>query len=226
MAQSSTLPRTLAATILLAAAFTAAAQDVKLFLVDEGANDPSWARFRARLLDAAEKRDQQFVLGIVDARIRNISDRDGIAEFRKLWEPQSAASPLWTELPKLLFLGGVFVKRERGSYEFCAPYVYYKWPDNVTGDVSGAIIASEVLLKANPAANAPTLQTLSYDLVKVLDWEVADEDKDSKQMWTKLQTGAGIGYVPEEQVRSPLEYRACFVKRGSSWRMTGLEVGE
>lgn len=226
MTPTSTLLRALTAAILLVAALTAAAQEVKLFLVDEGASDPSWTRFKARLLDALEKRDQKFVLGIVDGRIRNISDRDGVAEFKKLWEPQSAASPLWTELPKLLFLGGVFVKRERGSYEFCAPYVHYKWPDNAAGDVAGAIIAREALLKANPAANAPTLQTLSYDLVKVLDWEVADEDRDSKQKWVKLQTGAGVGYVPEEQVRSPLEYRACFVKRGAGWRMTGLEAGE
>jgi hypothetical protein len=27
-------------------------------------------------------------------------------------------------------------------------------------------------------------------------------------------------------VRSPLEYRACFVQSGTRWRMTALEVGE
>jgi hypothetical protein len=32
--------------------------------------------------------------------------------------------------------------------------------------------------------------------------------------------------VPEEHVRSPLEYRACFVQNGARWRMTALEVGE
>jgi hypothetical protein len=226
MTRRSTLLRALIAATMLTAALTAAAQEVKLFPADEGASDPSWTRFKARLLDALEKRDQKFVLGIVDGRVRNISDRNGAAEFRKLWEPQSAASPLWTELPKLLYLGGVFVKRERGGYEFCAPYIYYKWPDNAAADDAGAILAREALLKAKPAANAPTLQTLSYDVVKVLDWEVADDDKDSKQMWVKVQTGAGVGYVPEEQVRSPLEYRACFIKRDAGWRMSGLEAGE
>ena len=53
-----------------------------------------------------------------------------------------------------------------------------------------------------------------------------DENKDSKQIWVALRSKAGTGYLPQEQVRSPLEYRACFVKHNTSWRMTGLEVGE
>ena len=218
--------RVMTAAALIAAAMGAAAQDLKLLPVNEATNDATWLRFKSHLLDALTKRDQKFVLGIVDARIRNISEKNGIAEFRKLWEPQSADSPLWVELPKILFLGGVFVKREKGPTEFCAPYVYYKWPDNAPAEADGAVIAREALLKTEPSIAAQTLQTLSYNMVKVLDWEVFDVSKDSKQAWVKLQTQAGVGYLPEEQVRSPLEYRACFVRSGASWRMTGLEVGE
>jgi len=76
------------------------------------------------------------------------------------------------------------------------------------------------------AADAPTLKTLSYDLVRVLDWEVADEDKASRQKWVQVKSDAGAGYLPEEQVRSPLEYRACFARQGAAWRLTGLEVGD
>ena len=204
----------------------AAAQEVKLLPVDEGVNDPTWTAFKTRLLDALAKRDQKFVLGIVDARIRNTLGPDGSAEFRKLWHPHTADSPLWVELPKLLFLGGVFVKRDKGATEFCAPYVRFKWPDNAPATASGAIIVADALMKAKPSAAAETLQTLSHDLVKVLNWEVVDDDKENKQLWVRIQTGAGAGYVPEEQIRSPLEHRACFAKRGASWRMTGLEVGE
>ena len=226
MARNSKLPRALTSAILLVAALSTSAQGIKLFPVDEGAGDPSWMRFKARLLEALERRDQNFIFSIVDAKIRNISEKDGIAEFKKLWEPHSAASPLWMELSKVLFLGGVFIKRETGRYEFCAPYVHYRWPDNADADAAGAIVAKEALMKASPAADAKTLQTLSYDLVQVLDWETADGNKDSKQTWVKILTTAGAGYVPEEQIRSPLEYRACFVKSGAGWRMTGLEVGE
>lgn len=216
----------LIAAVLAAAVSGAAAQEVKLPPVDEGVNDLSWTVFKARLLDALAKRDQKYVLGIVDARIRNTLGKDGSTEFRRLWQPQAADSPLWVELPKLLFLGGVFVKRDKGASEFCAPYVHFKWPDNAPASASGAILAADSLMKAKPSAAAETLQTLSHDLVKVLDWEVADDDKENKQLWVRIETGAGAGYVPEEQIRSPLEHRACFARSGTGWRMTGLEVGE
>jgi hypothetical protein len=218
--------RALWLTLLMLLATASGAQELKLAPVDEGANNATWPRFKARLLDALAQRNEQFILGIVDRRIRNMSGTDGAAEFKKLWEPHSAESPLWSELPKLLFLGGVFVKRERNVVEFCAPYVYYKWPETADGSADGAIIAKETLLKAQPAANAVTLASLSYDLVAVTDWEVADDNKESPQKWVKLKVRAGEGYVPEEHVRSPLEYRACFVNSGTRWRMTGFEAGE
>src|SRR5476649_1352563 len=158
--------RALCLALLLLLATASGAQELKLLPVDEGANDATWLRFKARLLDALAQRNQPFILGIIDRTIRNTSGTDGIAEFKKLWEPQSAESPLWSELPKVLFLGGVFVKRDKNVVEFCAPYVYYKWPENAGGDASGAIIAKETLLKALPAANSATLRTLSYDLVE------------------------------------------------------------
>ncbi len=220
------LRQLLVAVGLAAVAGGAVAQELKLLPVDEGMHDPSWTVFKARLLDALARRDQRFLLGIVDAKIRNTLGQDGSTEFRKLWQPHAADSPLWVELPKLLFLGGVFVKRDKGSYEFCAPYVHFKWPDHAPAAASGAIIVADALVKAKPSSAAETLQTLSHDLVKVLDWEVADDDKENKQLWVRITTGAGAGFVPEEQIRSPLEHRACFAKSGASWRMTGLEVGE
>ena len=125
------------AAVLLAAAAASGAQEIKLPPADEGTADATWLRFKARLLEALARRDHKFVLGIIDGGIRNISEKSGAAEFKKLWEPQSADSPLWVELPKILFLGGVFVKSVKGPTEFCAPYVYYKWPDHAPADASG-----------------------------------------------------------------------------------------
>lgn len=203
-----------------------AAQSGKLLPVDEGAADPQWPRFKARLLDALARRDQQFILDVVDRNIRNTSDTAGIEEFKKLWEPQSATSPLWTELPKVLFLGSVYVKRDAKTRELCAPYVHFRWPHDEADNASGAIIARQTALKAQPAAGSATLATLSYDIVDVSSWEVDDENKASAQRWVKLKAGTLEGYVPEEHVRSPLEYHACFVMSGGRWRMTALEVGE
>ena len=218
--------RVAVAAILLTTSSAALAQEVRLAPVDEAADDVTWVRFKARLLDALAKRDQKALLSMIDNRIRNISGKTGAPEFRKLWQPESADSALWTELPKLLFLGGAFVKPPQGPAEFCAPYLRYKWPGNAPPDADGAIIAKEVMLKSRPSADGATHQTLSYDLVKVLDWEVADDTKTNSQKWVKIVARGMNGYVPEEQIRSPLEHRACFAKTAAGWRMTAFGVGE
>lgn len=213
------------AALALLSAGVALAQPVKLVPVDEAAGDATWTRFRARLIDALIRRDHKFVDGIVDRKVRNISGNDGIAQFRTLWEPQKADSPLWSELPKVLFLGSTRAKREGGE-EICAPYVYFKWPAHAPDDANAAVIAKDAIVQLRPSSASPALVTLAYDLVEVRDWEVTDEDKTSKQIWVAVKTASGNGYLPQEQVRSPLEYRACFVKRDGNWRMSGLEVGE
>src|SRR4051812_12881023 len=184
------LLRAVGVALALSCATATSAQELKLLPVDEGATDATWPRFKARLIEALARRDQQFLLDLVDRKVRNTSGIEGQAEFKKLWEPQSADSPLWTELPKLLFLGSVFVKRDAKSSELCAPYVYYKWPENAPGNPTGAIVAKETLLKTDPAADSRTLAALSYDLVTVIDWEVADKSKESPQKWVKLKAGA------------------------------------
>jgi hypothetical protein len=211
--------------VLLLLAGGAMAQPVTFPPIDEAAHDATWTRFRARLIEALQKRDEKFIVAILDAGVRNISGKAGITEFRKLWELKSADSALWSELPKALFLGSALVKQTK-TPEVCAPYIYFRWPANAPDDANAAVVAREALLKARPSSSAATLKTLAFDLVEVADWEVADESKDSKQIWVAVKTPAGAGYLPQEQVRSPLEYRACFVKRETGWRMTGLEVGE
>lgn len=211
--------------VLSLGACTAGAQTIKLAPVDELAADSSWTQFRARLIEALMKRDRKFVEGVIERNVRNISPTDGVAEFRKLWELDNANGPLWSELPKILFLGSARVKTDKVS-EVCAPYVYYKWPANAPDAANAAVIAKEALVQSRPSFNSPALQTLSYDLVTVSDWEIADENKEVKQLWVAVKTAAGTGYLPDEQVRSPLEYRACFVRRDGGWRLSGLEVGE
>jgi hypothetical protein len=69
------------------------------------------------------------------------------------------------------------------------------------------------------------VQVLSYDIVTISDWEVSDKAADVKQRWVKVKVRNGEGYVPEEQIRSPVEHAACFVKTEGGWRMTGLAPG-
>ncbi|MBI4206461.1 MAG: hypothetical protein HY527_15680 [Betaproteobacteria bacterium] len=217
--------------LCVAVAMPALAQDgpeqSKLVPVDEAAKDPSWVSFRNRLLAALEKRDRKFVLGIVDRNIRNALDVPrGVAEFRKYWDIDADDSPLWRELPAALFLGSAWLKPEKGPRQLCSPYVAVKWPEDIDPFDHGAITVKEALVKAAPSSDAATLATLSYDIVAVTDWEVADQAKEGKQKWVKIRFKGSDAYVPEEQIRSPIEHRACFVKTERGWRMTAFVIGQ
>lgn len=212
--------------LALALAGPAAAQDRKLLPVDEGAGDLSWLSFRNELLTALAARDRKSVLAIVAPNVRNPMDAPpGIAEFRKQWETDSEASPLWRELSKALFLGSAWLQRGREARQLCAPYVAVNWPEDVDPSFYGAITAREALLKTGPSHGAETLATLSYDIVRVADWEVNDTAADVPQKWVKIRTADHEGYVPEEQVRSAVEHRACFIKTADGWRMTSFVLG-
>lgn len=202
------------------------AQENKLPPVDEAAADPSWVSFKNRLLNALEKRDRKFVLSILDRNIRNgFEGEPGVAEFRRQWNFDADDSPLWRELPTVLFLGGAYVKRAKGPPEFCAPYVLPKWPEELDPYLYGAVISREVLVKSAPSASSATVQTLTYEIVAVSDWDIADQSPDARQRWVKIRIKERDGYVPEEQIRSPVEHAACFVKTAGGWRMTALVVG-
>lgn len=223
------------ACLCLAAAFPAEAQEqnpadkkqeMKLLPVDEAAKDPSWVSFRNRLLDALVKRDRKFILSIVDRNIRNSLDTPrGIAAFRKHWDFDSEESGIWRALPSALYLGSAWLKPEKGPRQLCAPYVAAKWPEDVDPFDYGAITAKEALVKAEPSSAAATVATLSYDLVPVTDWEVADQARESGQKWVKIKVHDKDGFVPEEQIHSPIEHRACFVKTENGWRMVALVIG-
>jgi len=207
-------------------ALPAGAQVMALPPVDEGAQDPSWVSFRNSLLNALDKHDRKFVLGILDKNLRNSFDgARGIEEFKRLWDFDAGDSALWRELKAALFLGGAYRKRGKGPAEFCAPYVLPRWPDNLDPHTHGAIITRDVLVKSGPSSASATLRTLAYDIVGVADWDVADEVADVKQRWVKIKIKDGEGFVPEEQIRSPIEHTACFVKTAGGWRLTALGAG-
>jgi len=209
--------------ILAVLSGAALAQERRLEPVDEGAKDASWVSFRNRLLAALEKRDRKFLLSVLDRNVRgSLEGPRGVAAFRRHWEVDAEDSWLWRELSSALFLGAAYFKREKGQRELCAPYVLARWPEDLDPRSNGAIITREVLVKAEPSSDSPTLATLSYHIVAVADWEVDDRFAASKQKWVKIRLPAGEGFVPEEQIRSAVENAACFVKTEAGWRMTAL----
>jgi hypothetical protein len=80
-------------------------------------------------------------------------------------------------------------------------------------------------VKSAPTSDAPTLTRLGHELVAVEDWEVADATAGFPQKWTRVRTQGTSGFVPEEQIRSPIEHMACFSGQGGAWRLVSLTTG-
>lgn len=211
---------------LLAVAMPAAAQERRLDPVDEAAKDASWTAFKKRLLTAAQQRDRKFVLAILDRNVRSgLEGGRGPVEFRKQWDLDSDASPLWEELIAVLALPSAYHRPDKTRVELCVPYVAVRWPQDMDAFRGGAIIVKETLAKAAPSATADTVATLSFNIVEVADWEVNDQSTESKQKWVRIKLKDGEGYVPEEHIRSPIEHAACFARGEAGWRMTGFGPG-
>lgn len=202
------------------------AQSIRFSPLDEAAENRDWQTYKERLLAALESRDRKSLLVAIDPNVDNGPDqKGGLEEFRRRWSFDDETSPLWRELMKAVELGGAFVKDERGQQRFCAPYVAAKWPTDYDPFRFGAIVTGEVLVKSEPSSGARTMARLGYELVPVEDWEIADATPGFPQKWTKIRVRDSIGFIPEEQIRSPIEHMACFSRQGGRWRLVSFTAG-
>jgi hypothetical protein len=202
----------------------------KMLPVDEGATDSSWVQFRSTLLEQLQQgRDRRAFLNIIDPNILNpLEAPRGIATFRKLWDIGGKDHQLIDDLRAALQQGSAWYQPKKSPRLLCAPYVPIKWPLNdVDPYNSGVIMTRDALVKSEPSHAAATLGTLSYDIIRVRDWEVADKDQQLQQRWVKVRNRDSDrdGYVPAEHIRSAIEYRACFAKTAAGWRLAEYVIG-
>jgi hypothetical protein len=199
----------------------------KLPPVDEGGADASWVQFRSWLQDVLRRGDRKALADIIDPNVLNVLEAPrGIAAFRKLWDLEGADPKLMRDLGAMLQLGSAWYQPKGGTRMLCAPFVPIKWPlDDVDPYSNGVITVNEALVKDAPSHAAHTMGRLAHDIVGVRDWEVADRDDRAQQRWVKIAFGADAGYVPEEHIRSAIEYRACFGKSGTNWRLMEYVLG-
>jgi hypothetical protein len=187
----------------------------KLTPVDEATKDPTLVAFRDELLAAVRKRDAGAVVALADPKIRtSFGGGGGTADLRK-----ALARPgMWEDLEQLLTMGGKFV-----GTSFWAPYVYSAWPDREDAFESLAVIAENVPLRQLADANARAVATLSYDIV-----QRAKPASGNESAWQHVQTADGkTGFVESRSVRSPVGYRAGFLKNADGkWKMNALVAGD
>lgn len=102
------------------------------------------------------------------------------------------------------------------------------FPEDVDGFEHQIVFGNNVNLRAEPNTKAQTVAQLSYNIIKVdYDNSVADTTKEGEYLWLKIETlGGKKGFVNAQFVRSPIDYRACFEKRGGKWKMSFFLAGD
>jgi hypothetical protein len=217
--------------LALGGAGLAAAQEERLAPVDAGAADASWVQFHKRMATAIEQRDTKYLLSILDPKIRNSFETpDGVKSFVDTWELEPARakdSKIWSELRSLLRFGAAPVESAAGERLLCLPYVAVRWPPTIDPINYAAIIVADAPVFAKPSTLAPIIDTLSFQIVGVDDWDLDDEAPKSTQRWVRVVLKKGMGFVAAEHIRSPIEARACFSrgKGNGPWRMVSFTVG-
>ena len=209
-----------------------AAQEVKLYPVDEAAKDASFKRFRDRLIEALQRRDRKYLLAFPPRIMNSFGGNQGVKGFVEQWKLNTPNSRIWTELLTILSMGGSF--EEKGQ-KFYAPYVSSRW-ETIQGSLPrslddafccGAVIGTKVGMHSRPDPSAPVLAVLSYDVVEVDHGASVDAATGEDLPWVKIKTFRNQdGYVRKEQFRSPTDYRASFRKVRGRWRLETLVAGD
>ena len=209
---------TLATLLLLSAPVPA--EELKLYPVDEAAEDAAFLAFRDDLLAAIRRRDLEAVAAVASEDIKlSFGGSYGRRTFRE-WlveDDLGLGISYWEELERAIGLGGVF----EGPGSFCTPYVFcLDIPDCDSCDPYETLIAvsDRAPVYGSPGRTSEVVATLSYSVVRTLD---------HGHPWQRIALpGGGTGYVTAPEFRSPIDYRARFEKRDGRWRMIVFIAGD
>ncbi len=193
--------------------------------VDEASKDRSFVAFRTRLIAAVERRDSAFVLSIVDPRIKNgFGGDDGIAAFKRGWKLPGKSSRFWKEFLTVIKHGGAF---DDGGRMFVAPYTFTAWPADIDAFEHHVVFGSDVNLRRRPDPMSEVIAKLSYNIITIESEMLAKSGRSEYPGWFHVKTLGGLrGFVKQDYVRSPIDYRAGFEKKRGVWKMTFFLAGD
>ena len=197
--------------------------------VDQAGEDASFLAFRTKLIEAAERKDAAFILNILDPKINlSFGGHAGVADFKSMWKINSKNTKFWDEFLPVIKNGGTWWKDKSIGKIFYAPYTFDSFPQDIDSFTHEAIFGSNVNLRESPSPDARVVAQLSYNVVTV----ETDPDTEAGKIretrgWSKVKTLGGLeGWVKNEFVRSPIDYRAGFEKKRGFWKMVAFIAGD
>jgi len=191
---------------------------------DEGPQDASFLKFRNSLKDIIARKDASALFKVLASDIKiDFGGFGGGPEFHKMWKPYDKDSKVWAALSLVVEGGGNF----DAPVQFSAPYVSSAFPSDLDAFEHLVVTADDAVMRAAPNANAPVVRKLDLDILTIVKSASKPQHEAGPNDWSEVKDAKGVqGFVLDRDVRSPLDYRALFVKQKGRWVITSFLAGD
>ena len=184
-------------------------------VVDEAASDPALDQSMRLLRAAVRARDLNSLLKLTSPDLRK--DFASEAFFGR------PSNSYWQELDRAINLGGAFTTTrgtKAGSREYCAPYVYSKYPYPAPDELLSpdgetapwAIVADRAAVRSRPDPRAQVLAYLGRQLVAV-----NGDALGTPPQWYGVVLNKRDAWVAAKDIRDPDDFHVCLVRAGNVW---------
>jgi hypothetical protein len=202
-------------------------------------HDPTLEKFINNVLQAIEKKDETYLISVLDKDVTFAFDGEGgIKAFEETYQLNNDSSSIWPLLKRVIGLGGVFLHDEadeRGKYQFVFPYVY-DLELNIDDDYYsiGVITGKNVNLREKPDTKSVVKTQLTYDVIWYLYGDEYGETQSGtnefgEPEWYLIETydRKNRGWVNWRYVYSPVGYRLFLYKNDKGiWKISAFLAGD
>lgn len=126
---------------------------------------------------------------------------------------QPEPSEVWQTLTRVLRLGAV----QQGS-SVIAPYVFAQWPDSIDAFEHIAVTRANAPVYETADRSSRVLGGATYSILKRISDDIG---------WYEVELPDGRkAWMREEDVHSPVDWRAFFEQRGGRWMLVFFVAGD
>jgi hypothetical protein len=198
--------------------------------VDAATEDESLRTVRDAALAAAKAKDVPALMSLVSTLVV-IGDGGDAPGGLKPWLAETLSNrehEWWRGLEDALSHGGAFTTTRgamEGQREFCAPYFYATFPEQVPEAARGegtpwVVIDKDVAVHAAPDAKSRVLARWSYVLVQATGADRRDR-MNPDVLWKSVDFPENSeSFVLASKMRNPEGFHVCLAKEWGRWRIS------
>lgn len=197
-------------------------------LKDQALPGSDFAQFRHRLRQAIQRRDVDFVLGVMAPNIKLTFGRPFPAKMLRLDDPKALA---WQQLERTINTGCAVLDAKT----WACPHVFLAADKVRQLDPYEQvfIVGSDVNVRRQPSLASEVITTMTHQVVKFDQDGMRQLEPSQRQAlqtwagWMPISFGDGQrGFVSSRYAYSPLGYRALFRKVNGQWQMQTFIAGD